>query len=44
MIDYALEILQAIKKGEKLKHILLAEKDKERLTMQIMMEGYLKTF
>lgn len=39
-----MEILKELRKGISLKECLLKEEKKERITMQIMMEPYLKTF
>ena len=44
MIDYALELISMMENGGILTIILKAEKGKEKLIMQIMMEKYLKSF
>lgn len=43
MIDYALAVLQRLRKGEPLRDILSMEKNQAKLTHQIMMEIYLKS-
>lgn len=44
MLNYAAWVLNKIEDGATLKAILLSEQEPYRLTMQIMMEAYFKTF
>lgn len=44
MVDYAIVILQQLKKGQSLKDVLMKDKEPEILTRQIMMEKYFKMF